>query len=145
MKSVGARQRVSDGDIERLASLVACLAAPYERPSCGLRMPPLDPRSRIDVSKPLAAGQARRLLNANLEEGHKLSFSEHACDELEKDDMDMMDVMNVLRCGQRIDAPEPHPNTGAWNYRVHTHKMCVVVEFVSETHVRIVTGWRREK
>lgn len=56
--------------------------------------------------------------------------------------MSMVDVVNVLRCNRTVDPPEPHIVTGAWTYRVHTERMCVVVEFASPTRIRIVTGWR---
>jgi hypothetical protein len=105
----------------------------------------VDLRSTHDVSKPLSPAAARRLIQAILEEGHALSFTDHALGELEDDEMNMVDVTNVLRCCRVVDAAEPHVKTGAWTYRVHTERMCVVVEFPSATKIRIVTGWREKK
>ena len=74
-----------------------------------------------------------------------MSFSNHAVDELENDEMNMVDVLNVLRCCREVDKAEPHQRSGAWTYRVHTERMCVVVEFRSTTKIQIVTGWRKKK
>lgn len=108
-------------------------------------MQQVDFRSSLDVSKPLSPNDARRLIRVILEEGHNLSFSDHALDELEDDDMDMVDVMNVLRCYREVGKAEPHPRTGAWTYRVRTDRMCVVVEFRSTTKIQIITGWRNQR
>lgn len=34
---------------------------------------------------------------------------------------------------------------GTWRYRVHTERMAVVVTFVSESKVKLVTAWRKKK
>jgi len=63
-------------------------------------MAKIDFRSLLDVSRPLAPADARRLARVILQEGHSLSFSDHAVEELEADDMDMVDVTNAMKCAE---------------------------------------------
>ncbi|HYO69549.1 MAG TPA: DUF4258 domain-containing protein, partial [Archangium sp.] len=69
--------------------------------------------------------------------------SRHAKEELANDDLDMFDVRNVLRAGKILE--EPELENGTWRYRVHTERMTVVVAFVSESKLKIVTAWRKKK
>ncbi len=108
-------------------------------------MAKVDFRSSLDVSRPLAPNDARRLARVILQEGHSLSFSDHAVEELEADDMDMLDVTNVIRCAHRCDPAERHERTSTWTYRLHTQNMCVLVSFPSTSRVRIVTAWRTKR
>ena len=97
----------------------------------------------VDVTAPLPINQARKLLSAILATGEgSLSVTKHCREELAKDRMVFTDVVNVLRCGQ-IKEPAEEVK-GAWRYRVHTLSFCVVVEFLSETQVRVVTTWRKK-
>lgn len=97
----------------------------------------------VDVAAPLPINQARKLLSAILAPGEgSVSTTKHAREEMAKDRMVSTDVVNVLRCGQ-IREPAEEKN-GAWRYRVHTNSFCVVVEFLSETQVRVVTTWRKK-
>lgn len=111
----------------------------------GSRESGLDVGSTIDVSEPISEGVAKNLIREILKAGHNLSFSDHAVEEMEKDDMDMVDVVNVLRGCQYIDPAEQHVQTGSWTYRVHTSNFCVVVAFRSTTKLRLVTAWRKKK
>ncbi len=51
--------------------------------------------------------------------------------------------MNVLRAGLILE--EPVLINGTWRYRVHTDQMAVVVAFMSESKLKIVTAWRKKK
>lgn len=63
--------------------------------------------------------------------------------ELDHDDMDSGDALNVLRAGQ---IKEPAEDVrGRWRYRVHTDRMCVVVQFESDAHLSVVTAWRKRR
>jgi hypothetical protein len=102
-----------------------------------------DPRSTFDPSRPLLPGEALRRIREIRESGMPYALTEHAVQELERRDMTMLDVTNVLRRGGHVDPPEPHPKTGNWMYRVHTDLMCVVVEFREGPRLGIITGWRK--
>lgn len=70
-------------------------------------------------------------------------LSDHAKDELAKDDMDMVDCMNVLRGG----VWQPPEWETSWRYRVSTQKMAVVIAIddFNRGEVTVVTAWRNKK
>ncbi len=86
------------------------------------------------LDKVTAAQTARRMLDAG-----EYSVSTHAVEEMAKDDMDIVDAINVVRAGivTHID-----PIKGTWRYRFSTRKMAVVIAFPSENALRVVTAWR---
>jgi hypothetical protein len=59
--------------------------------------------------------------------------------------MDIVDAVNVLRCGKIEREPEPSAKFGAWRYQVETNRMVVVIEIHSKTTVRVITAWRKKK
>jgi len=59
---------------------------------------------------------------------------------MQSDDLTIVDCINVLR-GGFVDPAEWE--NGAWRYRVHTARICVVIEFESETELVLVTAWRK--
>jgi len=68
--------------------------------------------------------------------------SRHALVEMEKDDLTLVDCVNVLRGG----FPDPAEwENGSWRYRVRTPRMCVVIAFRSEQELVIVTTWRERQ
>lgn len=95
----------------------------------------------FDPQQPLSPGDARRLIREILETG-VVVFSRHARDEMANDDLDANDCRNVLRGGS-VDPPELHQGRrDSWRYRVHTSRIWVVVAFVSESKLVVVTAWR---
>jgi hypothetical protein len=88
--------------------------------------------------EPLSPPQVKRLIQEILESG-SVSFSNHALEELAKDDLSTVDATNMLRGG--VVDPGEFEN-GSWRYRVRTARMAVIVAFRSETELRIVTAWR---
>jgi hypothetical protein len=91
------------------------------------------------LKEPLSAPEAKRLIRQILESG-TISYTEpHAHDEMRKDGVTMVDVENVLRGG--VVEPGEWEN-GAWRYRVRTAAICVVVEFVGESELFVITAWR---
>ncbi|MCA9590265.1 MAG: DUF4258 domain-containing protein [Myxococcales bacterium] len=88
--------------------------------------------------EPLSPPEAKRLIREILESG-SVSFSNHALEELAKDDLSTVDATNMLRGG--VVDPGEFEN-GSWRYRVRTTRMAVIVAFRSETDLRIVTAWR---
>jgi hypothetical protein len=96
------------------------------------------PHASHVLIEPLSTLDAKRLIQEILSNG-KVTFSGHAQQEMDKDDLATTDVLNMLRGG--MVEPAEFEN-GYWRYRVRTARMCVVVAFRSETDLRIVTAWR---
>ncbi len=94
------------------------------------------------MKEPFNRNEAKKLILAICREGTVVS-SKHAKEELAADDLTTVDAMNVLRAGRILEAPELID--GTWRYRVHTEQMVVVVAFVSESKLKIVTAWRKKK
>lgn len=92
------------------------------------------------LDKPLRPDAAKRRIAECLSPGGIVSPSKHACEEMQKDNLGIVDCINVLRGGV---VEEPEQVNGTWRYRVRTAQIVVVVAFRSETHLRIVTAWRQ--
>jgi len=72
--------------------------------------------------------------------GETVTYSTHALDEMDKDNMTDTDVRNVLRAGTMPN--EAELVKGSYRYRMVTRKFAVVFVFRSETELKIVTAWR---
>lgn len=90
------------------------------------------------LAEPLDPPRAKQLVREVLANG-SVSFSNHALEEMEKDNLTAIDVTNVLR-GGAVDPAEFE--NGSWRYRVRTARIAVIVAFRSETELRVVTAWR---
>jgi hypothetical protein len=99
---------------------------------------------------PLTPVLAKALLRRLLEEGKFIAPSarSHARQEMNKDGLTDVDLVNVLR-GGTVEPPEWE--NGEWRYRVRTQRMTVVVAFEpdpedaeseEEIELFIVTAWR---
>jgi hypothetical protein len=53
--------------------------------------------------------------------------------------MDQSDILNVLRGGR---VAQRRLERGTWRYRLETNRMAVVIWFVDENELEVVTGWR---
>ena len=93
------------------------------------------------MNEPLTPDDARRLVRKILEEG-EFEVSEHAGQELQKDNLDLVDVTNVLRGGW---CEPPEFENGSWRYKFCTQRMVVVVAFDSEDRLAVITAWRERK
>ena len=92
---------------------------------------PLDPTA--------ARREIRRIVTS---QSGTLIFTRHARDEMAKDGMDERDCTNALRSG--VVEPAEWEN-GRWRYRVHAYAAWVVVQFVVEDSLLIVTAWRTQR
>lgn len=92
----------------------------------------------MTLSEPLSPPAARKLIRAILKDG-TVNFSKHGRDEMQKDQLVEIDVVNVLRGGAVEPAEWEH---GSWRYRVRTARMAVVIAFRSEAVMVVVTAWR---
>jgi hypothetical protein len=93
------------------------------------------------MKEPFSRNEAKKRLQVIFRGDDGIVFSGHAERELAKDDLTTVDARNVLRAGQILE--EPEFINGSWRYRVHTEKMVVVVAFLSEAKLKIVTAWRK--
>jgi hypothetical protein len=92
----------------------------------------------MTLREPLSPPAARKLIRAILADG-AVNFSKHARDEMAKDRLAEIDIVNVLRGG--IVAPGEWEH-GSWRYQVRTSRMVTVVAFRSESMLVVVTAWR---
>lgn len=95
------------------------------------------------MTEPFDPAEARRLIRkiATSPEG-TVVFTGHARDEMAKDGLDEVDCTRVLRGG--VVEPAEWEN-GRWRYRVHSYQVWVVVQFVAELSLIVVTAWRTER
>ena len=89
--------------------------------------------------EPFPGHHAKRLIKGILRDGN-VALTRHAREEMEKDDLIVEDVQNVLRGGQITEPAEEV--RGTWRYRVRTNRIFVVVAFRSESELVVVTVWR---
>lgn len=87
---------------------------------------------------PLSPSEAKRLILEILRTG-TVSFSNHARQEMAKDNLTAVEVVNVLRSG--VVKP-PEWEHGAWRYRVRSGRITVVIVFRSTLALVVVTAWR---
>ena len=90
------------------------------------------------MKEPLPSATVKRLLVAILADGI-LAFSQHAYEEMAKDDLTEIDVRNTLKGGT---ARPGELISGTWRYRMETNRMAAVVTFRAATYAVVVTAWR---
>ncbi len=83
-------------------------------------------------------GDARRLLREILENG-TVTYPDYARERMEQRLVATIDCENALWAGK---VKHPEWINDAWRYRVVTRKLEVVIEFVSENEIVIVTAMR---
>jgi len=92
------------------------------------------------LPEPLSPPAAKALILEILTDG-QVSFSNHALDEMSKEDPDITEeeALAVLRGG--IVEPAEF-RAGSWRYRVRALGVYVVIAFRSESNAKVVTVWR---
>lgn len=96
-----------------------------------------------DPSEPLTANDARKAIRECIRKG-SVVFSSHAKKKMANRDITEPDIVNTLRCGRIVDAPELV--TFNWRYRIETERIAVIVTFepfegeIEETIV--ISAWR---
>ncbi|MGK2905334.1 MAG: DUF4258 domain-containing protein [Desulfuromonadales bacterium] len=91
------------------------------------------------MNQPIRATEARKLLRRILINGVVTYSQPHAIDRLKERALSTLDCENVLRAGV---VEKAEWNDGGWRHQVRTQRIVVVVEFLSEEEVLIVTAWR---
>lgn len=89
----------------------------------------------------MTPAEARRVINRVLGDEGYVGVGDHAVRELAADELDMGDVLNILRCG---DVRRAEWENGEWRYRVETQRMVVVIAFSEDgpPTIFVVTAWR---
>lgn len=90
---------------------------------------------------PLKPPDAKQLARDIVENG-VFEVSGHARTEMEHDGLETTDCLNLLRAGVFEGAEYVN---GEWRYRVSSQRICVVITFVSDTQLRVVTAWRIDR
>jgi hypothetical protein len=80
------------------------------------------------VNQPLSAADARKRAKEIIVDG-SVGFTNHAEEEMAKDRLIAVDVINVLRGGAYSEAEWEN---GAWRHHVSTQRITVVIEFESK-------------
>ncbi|MGK0289725.1 MAG: hypothetical protein ACI86H_001171 [bacterium] len=91
------------------------------------------------MKQPLRSTKAKKLLREIIDAGIVTYSQPHALDRLKERLISMPDCLNVMRAGV---VQEAELDNEAWRHRVSTNKIVVVVEFLSEDEVLVVTAWR---
>lgn len=98
------------------------------------------------TGEPLQPADARALIKRILQSGGTTwdtSAKSHFLKEMAADELVLVDCINVLRGG--IPGPaEWNDEYEEFRYCVRTNKICVVVAFVSDQELFIVTTWRNK-
>lgn len=101
----------------------------------------MKPLEELDVEMVLNHHDVGRLIDHNLHDPlENLSFSTHALNKIDERGLITEDCINALKYRVWI-APAEFEN-GSYRYRISTHKLCVVIAFVSVSEIRVVTAWR---
>jgi hypothetical protein len=93
------------------------------------------------LNEPLSAAEVKKLLHGALATG-SVTFSGHALEEMEKDEIVQDEALAVIRGG----VVEPGEfERGSWRYRVRSGRVFVVVTFRSADRTVVVTAWRARR
>lgn len=103
----------------------------------------VDVKLSLNLESRMSPNQARKRLSEilNVSGPNHVTFSKHSRDEMKKDSLTAVDVVNVLKGGHIYKDPELE--NGTYRYRVETERMLVVIVFVNPDFIRCVTAWRK--
>lgn len=102
----------------------------------------VDMKSFIDLKSRLNRTQARKKLTELLAANPNcFSYGNHFRKRLLERRMSLGDILNVLHGGWIL--MEGEFENGEWRYRVETERMAVVITFLDNVHIRLITCWRR--
>lgn len=97
-----------------------------------------------NISTRLDRNQARKRITYIINNTPELlRFSRHALEELKKDKLTTVDVLNVMKSPDAHIVDEPELENGSYRYRLGTKKIMVVVAFDSPKSLIVVTAWRK--
>lgn len=102
----------------------------------------IDPKSNVDLTTRLLPRLHATRLIREISDSGDIVYTKHAKERLLERNMETIDVTNVLRCGGI--RREPRVEGDSYCYRIQTDKMFVVVRFLNERSLRIVTAGRIE-
>jgi len=90
------------------------------------------------LEEPLSQPDAEKLAKQIVRTG-SVAYSQHARDEMAKDDLTAIDIENVLRGGYCDDR---ELKNGSWRYRMRTQRIVSPICFRSRAELVVVTAWR---
>ena len=116
---------------------IAAMGTPPEPPNV-----PMGPDGNMaePLSPTLAVDLVRYIYNCG-----EVAYFDHLHQQLQKRDMTVVDVDNVLRAGRVLPDFPPEQEHGFWRYRIQTQQMAVIVQFESPTVLWVVTAWRKTR
>lgn len=92
-----------------------------------------------DFEEPLSPQESKKLIREILENGTLVFSDPHALEEMKKDNLTELDIVNVLRAGQ-VDHPELEH--GDYRYKFYTQKIVVIVSFRAKDNAVVITAWK---
>lgn len=95
----------------------------------------------IDVTQPIALATVRKIVEKIIE-SNGLIFTQHALEELAKDELDPADAEKVLRSGAYSG---PEWERGGWRYRSEGRATAVIFELEPDDCCIVITGWKLGK
>jgi len=91
------------------------------------------------MNEPLNDHDARQLIR-KIERSGTVRISGHCIERMEQRGVSRTDIRNALKSGHVAGADFEH---GSWRYQVVAWKLYVVVAFLNEQNVIVVTTWER--
>lgn len=88
---------------------------------------------------PYTPNEAKNLAKRAVLDGRLVYAQPHALQEMQNDQLIEADVENTLRAGF---ANEPEWERGAWRYRIQTNRIAVIIQFLADGRVFVVTVFR---
>ncbi len=99
-------------------------------------------KSIVNIESRLGRQQAKKTLAEVLQKNpHCISLTKHCREQMQKRNMIVGDLINVLHGGQIVCDPEFEHEE--WRYRIETEKMVIVISFHKPANVRCITAWRK--
>jgi hypothetical protein len=91
------------------------------------------------MDEPLNNHDARKLVR-EIERDGTVRISRHCVERMDKRGVTRVDIRNALRNGHVAGADFEH---GSWRYQVVAWRLYVVVAFMDEQNLIVVTTWER--
>ena len=104
--------------------------------------------SSIDYKEnKLHKNEARKQISKIVgQHSENIVFSRHALVELGKDDLTVVDALNIIKSPDSKIAIDGELQNGSFRYRLETAQILVVVSFSNDgTGLTVVTAWKKKK
>jgi len=99
-------------------------------------------KKKTTTQKPLPKEQACKVFKVAFSSG-SVVYTDHSLERMEERGVDTNDLVALAKSGFVLNAPELHPRTGAWNYRMEHpgEELKVVFQILDKTKgkIRLIT------